>query len=411
MKIFGFRKKSKIADEINGLLKLLEENPEDVKSRLMLANLYLETGDQETAIKEYHATAKQLSAEGLDLEPIAIYKKIFSLDGISLTEKSLASVQEAEELLVKARKTYEEILQVESQDGEAKEASESHERGDDLQEEEIPRGDDSEPVAIEVLAGPSQDQAVPKIESSESHEKHSPNQETSSLGTSPSGALRESYCDGGDQEPLEFPDKAVDERDIQNSVHEAEITPATDSSYPKEDLQIDLNDLQMDEDLETMLSDYETETPTGDPLPPDASGALGDGDLSVTPSAFQEPDPRQESSQLDTTQSILKPSHQKDPDLPYNLGIAYYEMDLMDKAIKEFAKAHNQGIKTVESLSMLAKCYFKKGLFHNGVGLIVQALKLDNLTQEQIDMLQGQLEEIKAKINLADSPPLRQSGS
>ena len=96
MRIFGFRKERKIANEINRLPSLLEENPEDAKSRLMLTNLYLETGDQETAIKEYHVAAKQLTAEGLDLEPIAIYKKILSLDGISLTEKSLAYFEEWE---------------------------------------------------------------------------------------------------------------------------------------------------------------------------------------------------------------------------------------------------------------------------------------------------------------------------
>ncbi|NIM98117.1 MAG: hypothetical protein GTO24_08580 [candidate division Zixibacteria bacterium] len=104
-----------------------------------------------------------------------------------------------------------------------------------------------------------------------------------------------------------------------------------------------------------------------------------------------------------------EPFRQEDPDLPYNLGIDYYEMNLIDKAIREFARAHTQGIKLVDSLSMLARCYCKKGLFHNAAGFIVQALQLDNLTQEQIDMLRRQLEQIKAKIHPGDFPRFRQS--
>ncbi|NIM98116.1 MAG: hypothetical protein GTO24_08575, partial [candidate division Zixibacteria bacterium] len=184
--MFGFKKRKKTADEINRFLSLLEENPGDTKSRLMVANLCLESGDQKTAVMEYHTAANQLSAEGLDLEPIAIYRKILSLDAVPLTPESSASLQQAEELLAKAKGIYEGILQVGSKE------AESHDRDDHERE------DDSEPAPIEILRDPSQAHVVPKIGSSERAEEQSPNQEDSSSGTSQSGALRESYRVGGD---------------------------------------------------------------------------------------------------------------------------------------------------------------------------------------------------------------------
>jgi len=406
--MFGFGRKNRPANEINRLLGLLKEDPKDTKNRLTLANLYLQAGDQEMAMNAYLAAAKQLSAEGLDLEPIAIYKKILSLDARFLTKVTSATVQEAEELLLRARRAYEQAFQMESQDDEAKEAPElyhgaNHERKDDPAKDGIPTGDGCESVPIEIPPAQSDDETVPTSEPYENPEGESPHQEIPSIEASLSDASAEPGWDSRGQEPLGLADKALDENDIQNSAGNDEITPPTDSSYPREDSQIDLHDVQMDDDLETMLSDHEANTSTTDRLPQEPSGGLGDRDLSAIPPDLQEPDPREESSQPDTTERRLEPPHQEDPDLSHNRGMAYYEIGLMDKAIKEFAVAHNQGIRTVESLSMLAKCYSKKRLFHNAAGFIGQALKLDNLTQDQIDMLKGQLEEIKAKIDLTGS--------
>ncbi len=394
MRIFGFGKKKKPADEIKRILNILKENSEDIKSRLMLANLYLQSGDQQMAAKEYHAAAKELSVQASDLEIMAIYKKILSLDGINLTEKALRSAREAEQLIMEARKIYEAVLQVEQSD-EAKEASESHkqddsERGDDINQEGISSGYDSEPVPIETLLEPSQEQAVSQIEPSQRPEKHPPGEKTSSLGTSPSNTLGESDRDDGDQGPLEFPDQALNEKDTRDSVHEAEVSPPTDSSCPKRDSQTDVSGVQMDDDFEVMLSGHETMPSPDNVLTSQTPGGLTNGDPLAVPSIFH----------LDPIETILGPSEEGDRDLPYNLGIAYYEMDLIDKAIKEFARAHNRATRTVESLFMLAKCYSDKGLFQNAADFIGQALKLDNLTQKQIDMLERQLEEIKVKNNL-----------
>ncbi len=45
---------------------------------------------------------------------------------------------------------------------------------------------------------------------------------------------------------------------------------------------------------------------------------------------------------------------------------------------------------------MLARCHFEKGLFEDAARFIHRALKLNNLTQEQIDLLYHHLEEVEA---------------
>jgi tetratricopeptide (TPR) repeat protein len=294
MNLFPFRRRKKITDEINRLRRVVEENPRDSNSRLTLAGLYLETDDQETAAKEYQAVAEQLSAEGLDLEPIAIYRKILTLDAVVLTDTSLATAQEAENLLSRAKEAYEDAFRGGTQSDRAKMDAEP---------------DDSTPVPIEAILDPSQD-------------------------------LLFSHPDTKDHQS------------------QAESPRETDSPPSRQGPAIDISSVQVDDDLEVLAFDHRTESPTDDPLSTD------------------------------------------DRDLHYNLGVAHYEMGLTDKAIREFVKAHNQGVKIPESLSMLAKCYRKKGLSQNAAGFLGQALKIENLTQDQIDMLRRQLEEIQAKMDL-----------
>ena len=285
--MLGFKRKRKRVDQLEKLRRHLEENPEDSESRLILANLYLKAGNQEAAIEEFHAAVRHLSTKGLDLEPIAIYKRVLSLDGIPMSMESLARMHEAEEFIARAKTAYEEIFRATFQKDTIEGASgispvDNHVRDDKRDKQKSTGKDDSRPVPIETLLELSQAQ------------------------------------------------------------------------------------------------------------PPIAS-------------AFQEGNSPEESSRLDPVSPVEGLSDQDDPDLPYDLGMSYYERGLIDEAIKDFTVACNQGTKTVESLSMLAKCYVKKGLYLNAASLIGEILKVDGLTRKQIDMLQGQLEEIKAKMNLATS--------
>jgi tetratricopeptide (TPR) repeat protein len=381
MAFLGLGKNKKTVREIRRLINILEKNPEDTKIRLTLANLYLENGDEETAISEYHAAAQQLSAEGLDLEPIAIYRKILNLDSTSLAEKSFVSIQKAERLVLIAKRTYEDILGLRST-GEVALDDSAPENG--LRVEET-------------LTGDLRDSTISQPGICESPEEQSPNQEDTSSSTASARVPEDSTSEDGEQETSRLPDITVKEEPVVDLTREPRIDAALHSSRPGEDLQIDLKAAQMDDDFEAMLSDTETETFIDDPPSPHASKDSDSPDPCVPGSGSHDAAPPEDSPQLDSSETP------GDSDLPYNLGIGYYEMDLTDKAISEFVKAHNQGIKPVESLSMLAKCYCKKGLLHNAAGFIIQALNFGNLKQQQIDSLQGQLDEIRATIKSTGS--------
>jgi len=288
MKIFSFRKKTKLTDEISKLRGLLERNPGDTEIRVRLADLHVRVGDQESAVKELQTAAKRLSDEELVLGTIGIYKRILSLKGISLTKEALALLEEADKLLVKALKIYEEVSQIRPQDEKARAPSEaSHqdhlERIDDLEEVEIPDMDDSEPVDIEMLLAPSEDQGVPEMRLDGNPEEHSPDQERTPSLASPSVTKGADYnLTGGSAEFLDTLfaslDKDLDEVDIQEPDNEHQITAETDSSYRK-NRQADLTKSQIDDNRTTILPPHKTSSSTENSLPQDVTPALADEDL------------------------------------------------------------------------------------------------------------------------------------
>ncbi len=399
--------------DIKGLVRALDENPEDTESRVKLAGLYVETGDRESAIQQYQIAAEQLSAHDFDLESIAVYKRILTLDGGSLSKRSLAAFERAEELLGKARKAYEKAFQTKTREDVSREASEvpRQKEGESPEEAESPERSDFEPVASEMAhteAYEDETSGVPPGEASGGHPLDLMSPLSADTG---SGGAVEPDGEGRQGEPYRSREQGPDEGDAQDVLQQSDVTAESDSLFPRGERQIDMNAIQMDDVLETILSDDEVASSTDDPLSADTPQSPGEKDIRTMASGVQGGDPHEKSAHPDQTEPVMESLDPDDPDLHYNLGIAYYEMDLIDKAIKEFVKAHNQGIRMVDSLFMLAKCYFKKGHFQHSAGFVYQALKLDNLTQDQIDMLQGQLEEIKARIQMAGSSDMNGAGS
>lgn len=86
-----------------------------------------------------------------------------------------------------------------------------------------------------------------------------------------------------------------------------------------------------------------------------------------------------------------KVSPEKDLESHYHLGIAYMEMDLVDKAIAEFEAALNYGPKRIDCLVMLGHCYAEKGVFDRSIFYLEKALQLEGLTQEDYLRINKQL--------------------
>lgn len=86
-----------------------------------------------------------------------------------------------------------------------------------------------------------------------------------------------------------------------------------------------------------------------------------------------------------------KVSPEKDLESHYHLGIAYMEMDLIDKAIAEFEAALGYGPKQIDCLVMLGHCYTEKGVFDRSILYLEKASKLEGLTQEEYIRINKQL--------------------
>jgi tetratricopeptide (TPR) repeat protein len=420
MKIFGFRKKTKIADEINRLPSLLQKSPTETLNRIKRANEYLEAGDQESALREYQKAAEDLAAEELDLEAIAIHKNILSLAGVSLSRKSLALIEEAEALLGRARKIYETVFEAESQvDGVLQFSKAPGQQGfngtDGRDKPDSPGRNAPQPTPIERILDLSRDLAGPEILPNQISGGLSRDQSHAPSGTSRLADMKAFDPDLPDQKPpgsldpvSSFPDKSLDDGIVEDPVHEVRTKPEIDSLPLAKDPAFSTKDIQIDDDLEAMLSHDHVTSFTDLSASPDTDRDPDDKDVSKVSSAPQRSGSLEEEPGFDTTKIVPSPPNRQDVDLHYNLGIAYYEMDLVDKAIEEFTKTPGYGINSLESLVMLAKCYLKKGLFQDSVACLDQALKLDGLGQEQKNMLQAQLKEIKVKRSLSDPSPSKE---
>ena len=69
-----------------------------------------------------------------------------------------------------------------------------------------------------------------------------------------------------------------------------------------------------------------------------------------------------------------KPVGDVDCETRYNLGIAYSEMGLLSEAIEEFKKSLSSDNRYIDSCSMLATCYSKKGMTFESIQVLEEAL-------------------------------------
>jgi tetratricopeptide (TPR) repeat protein len=372
--MFVFKKKNKPDKQIHQLRDLLKSDPENTKNRLKLADLHLRAGDKKSAIAEYQTAARYLSEEGFNLKAISIYKKILTLDSMSLTNyKSLASLYTEEGLLAEARRTYEKILHVRPEDLEAQEALKELETGGGIRldeetghivtDSETGAMEDSDPVPIEALLAPSEgEEEAPDVSS-------------------------------------DLPEEGPDELHFGEPSDDNENEEEGISLDQREDFEIDIGKTQADDALDIMESTQELETDDQGSLHGKVLRDLTIEDLSDTAPSIEEiQTPPTNSPSLASPQPspLATPdSSSEDPHLHYHLGVAYREMELTDQAIEEFTKALEKGIEPLECLITLARCHFEKGLFQDAADFIHRALRLENLTQEQTDLLRKQLDEVE----------------
>jgi tetratricopeptide (TPR) repeat protein len=316
--------------------------------------------------------------------------------------KSMASLYRKEGLLAEASQTYYRILQIEPQNQEAQAALSNLERDKDISLREEPNDtsqspcpkatDDIEPVPIENLLGPLQEETAPPQEMDlEINLSHLP---TGDLTKNTESLEEESVP------------RAVSNHELLADIEIHELTHDGETCEQEEDKG---NQGRPTTDLENLLSGSTPrvtrpadEEETGCIEPSDRDAILDPpvenrGDTpSILKKKNQSPWAGSFAAEASRFSSPSQPdAAEGDPHLHYHLGIAYREMELTDKAITEFTRALDQGHNSLDCLIMLGRCHFEKGLFKEAATFIHQALELEGLTREQIDLLRQQLEDVK----------------
>ena len=437
--MFTFRKKTKDGQKAGHLVSHLRKHPGDSKARLKLADLYLREGDKKSAVPEYQAAARYLRQEGFNLKAISVYKKLFALDGMSLSDyRSLASIYTESGLLTEAKRTYERILAIKPQDRETLQALSELEKEDlpllnpetdnNVEDLETLAADEADAVPIETLLAPSYEQNSSPDPASNYATKqpgemdiNNPfgNQETPE-GLFPPGLGEPPHIDVTPQageDPFEAtPSSPESVSDAREGLH-GKLLRDFDLDDLSDDRESAEHDVSQDLDPQIDIASMQTDAPheASTPFPeesPDVAEPPGKTifpdmaaeDIASILNPSEDTDSHLERSlDSDSPQPAGSASFDISPDplntdqdLHYHLGVAYREMELTDRAIEEFTKALEEGSKSLECLIMLAKCYFEKGLFQEAASFVHRALKLENLTQDQIDQLHRQLEEAEA---------------
>jgi len=103
--------------------QILKENPDDFKTRIKLADIYLRRGELARAIDEYFRVGEYYIQEELDLKAIAIFKKILVLNtGIIEAFYKLADLYSKRGLFGEAKIQYKKILEINHNEKKAKDA-------------------------------------------------------------------------------------------------------------------------------------------------------------------------------------------------------------------------------------------------------------------------------------------------
>jgi len=349
-------KNPKASEETGRIIDPLGDNPDGRRIRTGPQGSSSPIPDQSSTIQQYMREAEGFAKDGLTFESIAVYRKILSLDALTLSKRSLASMNKAEKLLQEVRRLYEKVF--ESDDRETRNALKTTSRGseilhhpktrDESPEEEISESEASEPVPIETLLEPCEDQPATQLPTDEISQGYLSSKEVSP-SAGPAGEMGAGVT--------------------------ADDSEALSVANPRQGLQTRVPQIDR---AETAQSDSEK-----DPKPQGSS-------LGVFPGELEDTGPQDRSDD-------------EDPNFHYHLGVAYHQMEVRDRAIQEFSKSYDRGIKPLECLVMLARCYVEKGLFQDSVNFIHQALKLNNLGQHQIELLHRQIQEIRAKRGLTPS--------
>ncbi len=101
--------------------RILDKDPDDIKTMTKLADLYLRRGNLDKAVKEYFKIGEHYISEELDLKAIAMFKRILVLNpGMIDSYYKLADLYYRRGLFGEAKLQYHKILEIDPKDKKAR---------------------------------------------------------------------------------------------------------------------------------------------------------------------------------------------------------------------------------------------------------------------------------------------------
>ena len=112
--------KRELQKAIEECKRALQQDPQNFKTRLRLADLYLRMGQKERAVEEYLLLADLLEAEDIYAKAVAIYKRVLALDPhLSKAHHALADIYAKRGLFGEAKKHLKKLLELSPEDEQA----------------------------------------------------------------------------------------------------------------------------------------------------------------------------------------------------------------------------------------------------------------------------------------------------
>ena len=117
-----FVQKGLIDKAISEYQKVVEAEPRELRIHLKIAELYLKKGDKASAVAEYTKVAESYTADGFNLQAIAVYKQILKIDpSIHDIYTRLADLYKKQGLIADALAQYKIVIGNYEKEGKARE--------------------------------------------------------------------------------------------------------------------------------------------------------------------------------------------------------------------------------------------------------------------------------------------------
>lgn len=349
-----FIQKGQLDKAIAEYEKVVRVDPKDVIIRLRLGDLYVKAGRKEDAIKEYMEVAETHARTGFTQKAMAVYKQILKLDeGLKDAHLRLADLYLRQGLLAEAMHHYSIVVKALEEEGKIREAL---------------------PVLKRLVEGDPENLSLRMGLIKMNYELGEREEALELIKETTKGLMGR-----GEMDRLElFCKRLIEDGIVDEVVYRGLITV-----YSRKGDQQALLDTY--KELLHYLEDSGDREKIKEVCAEILRISPGDEDAIKTLSTIEEgmPSPSEGGEKEVEEVEIVGLAEEEDPETHFNMGIAYMEMGLFEKAIRDFEKASKDPSLRFESYTRLGLCFSALGEFKEACRYLEKALKLPGRSEEE----------------------------